>query len=325
MTLSVTGVLSTGAVWKWYKNGCGLGTSVGTGASIAVIPTTNTSYFVRAEGGSCGLTTCLSVAITVASVPAKPTVITGPAAALCSQQGVVYSTPQLSGVNSYLWTVPSGATIVSGQGTSSITVNFSSSIGPNSTCGYTGICVSALNGCGSSLHHCMQVSLTPGAPAGIVASASVCRFQEATFSVLNPIAGMSYTWEVPNNWQILSGQGTSTITAMVGLNNGQVRVYATNACGMSKKFSRYVGPINCNRSETSLQLDLWPNPASQNVKFAHGGIQPEILEIYDLLGREIYRGDWVGEWNVETLEAGVYFVRVTHQGESVVKRLEVAR
>jgi hypothetical protein len=61
------------------------------------------------------------------------------------------------------------------------------------------------------------------------------------------------------------------------------------------------------------------------VKFAHGGIQPEILEIYDLLGREIYRGDWVGEWNVETLEAGVYFVRVTHQGESVVKRLEVAR
>jgi hypothetical protein len=324
VTLSVTGTLTSGAVWRWYKNGCGLGTSVGTGATIAVIPTATTTYFVRAEGGSCGLTTCLSVAVSVSAVPAKPTVITGPAAALCSQQGVVYSTPQLAGVISYMWTVPSGATIVSGQGTSSITVNFSSSIGPNSTCGYTGICVSALNGCGASMHHCMQVSLTPAAPAGIVASTSVCRFQEATFAVLNPIAGMNYTWEVPNNWQILSGQGTASITAMVGLNNGQVRVYATNACGISKKFSRFVGPINCNRSETALELNLWPNPANDEVKFAHGGVVPEQLDIYDALGREVYSGAWLSDWNVETLEAGIYFVRATSQGESVVKRMEIA-
>jgi hypothetical protein len=324
VTLSVTGTLTSGAVWKWYKNGCGLGTSVGTGATIAVIPTATTTYFVRAEGGSCGLTTCLSVAVSVSAVPAKPTVITGPAAALCSQQGVVYSTPQLAGVINYMWTVPSGATIVSGQGTSSITVNFSSSIGPNSTCGYTGICVSALNGCGASMHHCMQVSLTPAAPAGIVASTSVCRFQEATFAVMNPIAGMNYTWEVPNNWQILSGQGTASITVMVGLNNGQVRVYATNACGISKKFSRFVGPINCTRSETALELNLWPNPANDEVKFAHGGVVPEQLDIYDALGREVYSGAWLSDWNVETLEAGIYFVRATSQGESVVKRMEIA-
>ena len=175
------------------------------------------------------------------------------------------------------------------------------------------------------MHHCMQVSLTPAAPAGIVASTSVCRFQEATFAVMNPIAGMNYTWEVPNNWQILSGQGTASITVMVGLNNGQLRVYATNACGMSKKFSRFVGPINCTRSETTLELNLWPNPANDEVKFAHGGVVPEQLDIYDALGREVYSGDWLSDWNVETLEAGIYFVRATSQGESVVKRLEIAR
>jgi len=224
-----------------------------------------------------------------------------------------------------MWTVPSGATIVSGQGTSSITVNFSSSIGPNSTCGYTGICVSALNGCGASMHHCMQVSLTPAAPAGIVASTSVCRFQEATFAVMNPIAGMNYTWEVPNNWQTLSGQGTASITVMVGLNNGQVRVYATNACGMSKKFSRFVGPINCTRSETALELNLWPNPTSERVFFAHGDAMPDHLHIFDMLGRDIYSGTWLPEFDVSGLSSGIYFVRATSGGESMVKRLEIAR
>jgi hypothetical protein len=170
----------------------------------------------------------------------------------------------------------------------------------------------------------MQVSLTPAAPAGIVASTSVCRFQEATFAVMNPIAGMNYTWEVPNNWQILSGQGTASITVMVGLNNGQVRVYATNACGMSKKFSRFVGPINCTRSVTALELNLWPNPTSERVFFAHGDAMPDHLHIFDMLGRDIYSGAWLAEFDVSGLSSGIYFVRATSGGESMVKRLEIA-
>jgi hypothetical protein len=48
-------------------------------------------------------------------------------------------------------------------------------------------------------------------------------------------------------------------------------------------------------------------------------------DIYDALGREVYSGAWLSDWNVETLEAGIYFVRATSQGESVVKRLEIVR
>jgi hypothetical protein len=48
---------------------------------------------------------------------------------------------------------------------------------------------------------------------------------------------------------------------------------------LSKKFSRYVGPINCTRSETALEFNLWPNPANDEVKFAHGGVVPEQLDI----------------------------------------------
>ena len=56
----VGGSLGTDASWKWYKDGCASGASIGTGTSINVSPTQTTTYFVRAEG-DCNNTTCASV------------------------------------------------------------------------------------------------------------------------------------------------------------------------------------------------------------------------------------------------------------------------
>jgi hypothetical protein len=62
------GNLGTGASWKWYTGSCG-GTLVGTGATINDSPLATTTYYVRAEGGSCGTTSCVSVTVTVSAVP----------------------------------------------------------------------------------------------------------------------------------------------------------------------------------------------------------------------------------------------------------------
>jgi len=65
-TLSINGgTLSTGASWKWYENSCGAGTSVGTGSTIVVSPTVNTTYYVRSEGGVCGNSDCTNLPVTV--------------------------------------------------------------------------------------------------------------------------------------------------------------------------------------------------------------------------------------------------------------------
>ncbi len=58
------GTLVAGAGWVWYENSCG-GTPVGTGTTITVSPATNTAYFVRAEGGTCGNTACVNISINV--------------------------------------------------------------------------------------------------------------------------------------------------------------------------------------------------------------------------------------------------------------------
>jgi hypothetical protein len=63
-TLNLTGgSLGSGGTWKWYSNVCG-GTFVGNGTSISLYPSTNTTYFVRAEG-ICNQTPCVSTTILV--------------------------------------------------------------------------------------------------------------------------------------------------------------------------------------------------------------------------------------------------------------------
>ncbi len=59
------GSLGTNAQWKWYTGSCG-GTPVHIGDSYTVAPTTNSTYYVRAEG-SCGTTTCRTIAVMVLS------------------------------------------------------------------------------------------------------------------------------------------------------------------------------------------------------------------------------------------------------------------
>ncbi len=60
----VGGTLPSGGSYKWYSGGCGSGTSIGTGSSITVSPTTTTNYYVRAEDG-CGNTVCATIRIQV--------------------------------------------------------------------------------------------------------------------------------------------------------------------------------------------------------------------------------------------------------------------
>ncbi|MGQ3014065.1 MAG: immunoglobulin domain-containing protein, partial [Flavobacteriales bacterium] len=74
LTLS-GGSAGTGATAQWFSGSCG-GTLVGTGNSITVSPTSNTTYFVR-YSGTCNTTTCASVNVTVNTLSVAPTGITG--------------------------------------------------------------------------------------------------------------------------------------------------------------------------------------------------------------------------------------------------------
>lgn len=53
----------------------------------------------------------------------------------------------------------------------------------------------------------------------------------------------SHLWVVPNNWQIVSGQGTNQIRVIIGETlPGSVRVAAANACGAGAETTIQIGP-----------------------------------------------------------------------------------
>ena len=323
VTLTVQGgSLGTGAAWKWYRSACG-GSLIGTGASITITANATDFYFVRAEG-TCNTTTCASVAITVLpSNPCGPQSVSANATAICAGASTTLSVQgSLSSGASWKW-------YRTGCGSSAVGTGASITVAPTTTTTY--FVRSEGGSCG--ITSCMSITITvntaPGIPQGIVLPAQVCRNSPSTISVLNPVAGTSYFWQVPNSWTITGGQGTATIQVMVGQGNGQIRVYAFNSCGNSKNYIRSVSPINCNSASAmvpnDMRLDVWPNPTSDRVYFAYDEQQPDILEIFDMMGRSYYNGGWIREFDTSALTSGIYFVRITRGEESLVKRMEVVR
>jgi len=85
-------------------------------------------------------------ALTVDAKPASPSIITGPVSVCDGQSGVQYTTPVVTNALTYNWTVPSGASIASGQNTTNITVNFGSTVLTSN------VRVQTQNACGSSAY-----------------------------------------------------------------------------------------------------------------------------------------------------------------------------
>jgi uncharacterized protein (TIGR02145 family) len=336
--LTVQGTLGSGASWKWYKGGCGSGTSIGTGASITVTPTCNTTYYVLSMGGTCGTTTCKSITISVATVPSTPGTISGNLSGVCNTSGVGYSIVAVSGATSYAWTVPTGATIVSGQGTTAIVVNYGASIGTNSACGSTSVCVKAANACGSSANKCLSISITPPtASCGtIVGPSTACTSINATYSCSAVAGATAYNWVVPTGWTIISGQGTISLVIKPGTTQGTVKVTPSNSCGSGTASSKRVKATSCTTPvytkgavdvpvETIKDISIWPNPANNYFNLSYVGSKPDKIELFDVTGKLIFTSGWKSMINVSRYNSGFYYLRIYTGGLTETKKLEVIK
>jgi hypothetical protein len=120
-TLNASG--GTGGTIYWQGTTSG-GTSTGTPSTSQTVFSSGTYYF-RAYN-SCGWGTQGSATVTITTTPSQPGAISGPVSVTAGSTGNTYSISSVSGATSYTWSVPCGATITSGQGTTSIIVSFAS-------------------------------------------------------------------------------------------------------------------------------------------------------------------------------------------------------
>ena len=165
-----------------------------------------------------------NISVGCASVGAAGS-ITGSTSVCANATGVAYSISAVSGATSYTWTVPSGATVASGQGTASITVNWGSTSG--------NVAVTPSNSCATGTSNSLAVTVNT-APSITASPASATKTVGAsqTFSVTaTGTAPLTYQWRKGG---VNIGGATSssyTISSVVVADAGNYDVVVSNACG----------------------------------------------------------------------------------------------
>ncbi len=190
--------------------------------------------------------------VTINDVPEPATNISGSTTVCQGQTSVNYSVAAINGATGYTWNLPTGATLISGVNTNSITVDFgTSAISGN-------ISVRGTNTCGNgtlSANFPVTVNPLPSVAGTITGNTNVC---EGTNSVSYSIATIananSYVWNVTGGSSIVTGAGTTAITVNYPLGavaDGIVSVYATNTCG------------NGTSNTINITIDSLPEAADQ--------------------------------------------------------------
>ena len=231
---SITGTIGGNATSLTWSGGAGTYSPNNTSLNITYTPsaaeiTAGSARLILTTNDPDGAGPCVAavdtVNITITSVPPTGT-ISGLSSVCLPANQVVYTTTAASGVT-YSWSVPTGVTIVSGQGTNSIVTTWSTSAVAGN------VLVSLTNSCGTTSRILpVTVGNLPITPT-ITGSSSVCKNQTGVTYSVTAQTGVTYTWTVPTGVTVTAGSGTNSITTTWGTNAvaGNVGVTVTNSCG----------------------------------------------------------------------------------------------
>ena len=283
-SVDLTSSSTTGNLWS--NNATASTITVSNSGSFSVTVT---------DGNSCSATsTSINVDVSNAPIPT----ITATSTTACSGDTVILSS---STADSYVWST--------GQTTQSIALTASSA---NIT--VTTVNVNACNGVGMSQPTSVTFTATPTAAGSFTTSGNV-----ATFANTSTGAG-SYSWDfgdfsnssasAPTHAYAANGAYTVTLTAI----NGN--------CTSTTSFT-----VNISVALDELQgitLNLFPNPANQEVNIALNGAALESVVIVDQFGRTV-KVSKASNINVSDLATGVYQVILYTDKGNITRRLVVSK
>ena len=203
----------------------------GTTTATFSFQTAYTTGSISVKSSNCfGTSAARTLTVTKKSISATPGTVTGPAS-FCAGTQQTYSIAAVSGASNYTWTAPANASIVSGQGSLSVIVEFTPAFVSGN------VTVASSNCSGTSAARTLTVtkkaiSATPGTVTG---PASFCPGTQQTFSIVAVANASEYTWTAPANASIVSGQGSLSVVVEFtsAFVSGNVTVASSNCSGTS--------------------------------------------------------------------------------------------
>lgn len=235
----------TNYIWDIAPNS---GTISITGTNtVTVFWTTSGNQWISVsytDPNSCNPQSSTVLNVQVSPLPGAAGTINGETIVCAGTSGVEYSINAVTNAVSYDWTLPAGATITSGEGTNSITIDFSI----NAISGE--ISVNAVNDCGAGASSALAITVNPK-PATPVISLD--------FDILTSSSPEGNQWYL--NGSEITGATSQTYQI---LENGTYSVVVTlNGCSSDISNSIEFLSTNANNlgsPSNSGMLNVYPNP-----------------------------------------------------------------
>jgi len=297
-----------GNTYSWSSQPAGFTSAL---ASPIVTPIVSTSYILTETTTSTGCSSSHSVMVSVKSVP-KPTV-TGLATVCAGTNNVAYATE--AGLTGYQWTLPSGANIVSGNGTNNIVVNYSN----NATSG--NILASGVTDCGTTVVSASYpVTVNPIPQTPVISASGTDITSSSAFG---------------NQWYFTATENGST-AALSGANS---QYYTPTQDGW---YQTQVTASGCVSAVSNLLHRLTPGEANQynvypvpnhgafTIKITTPNEQVFTILIFDQLGHKLYEvqsliinGEFDQAVNLLPASTGIYTIMIKSKEGSVIKKFNI--
>ena len=233
--------------YAWTVSAGGLVTAGGTATSNTITITWNSAGAQTVSVNYANANGCVAASPSTFSVTVNPTPVPtiGSNNTPCvGSTGNLYYTE--GAMTNYLWTVPAGGMIVSGQGTSAINVTWTGVGAQWVSVIYTN--ASLCTAMTPTIYN-LFVNPMPNAAGPVTGTATLCAGTNGvSYSCAEILNASSYTWTLPAGAVIATGAGTRNITVNFGSAavSGNITVAGTNSCGngvLSPPFAVTVNPL----------------------------------------------------------------------------------
>jgi photosystem II stability/assembly factor-like uncharacterized protein/PKD repeat protein len=269
--------------------------------------------------------TNLTDTIVISEIPTIGTagIITGDEAVCMETSNSVYSVEPVAAASEYLWTLPSGFNISTGENTNEITVSVASGAvsGP--------ITVQASNQCGQSNTQSFDVTVSLTPTAEFSADITTTLVNETITLTDESDGATSWLWTItPSTGVSFTGgtDATSQNPQVTFANQGvyDVELKATGLCGENSELKNDYITVNIlgGISETAKgNISVYPTPASTFISIETNAMDLNSrIEIINTDGQVVYKGlldnPTKKEINIENLNSGIYVIKITNNRSS---------
>jgi hypothetical protein len=247
---------------------------------------------------------------------------------ISSNSQATYSIDPIGSATGYIWQVPSGVTIVSGQGTTSLTVTFDNNFSADV------IRVRAFNDCDSGVFTQLSlIRIVPQEPNAIQQTliSNACPVRQYSYSIAAlPADADTIYWTIPSGAVIdsVTNAGLTIWVSYPTAGNsytGAVTAQGVNDCGTGQYASLNVNIAACTPVGNGMSVKLYPNPSNGvfNLQVNSDATESVNVRLLDALGHTMGTFRMTPNQTIQVgggLPAGTYFIQAIQGAESNISR-----